>query len=79
MVESKLQPSEKSENPAILGITTLREAWLVAVRSADVDRLASLVADDVVIVSERIEFTHHLAAVDLKSAQEFPPPVIPVG
>lgn len=38
------------ENSAILGITTLREAWLAAVKSADVDRLASLVADDVVIV-----------------------------
>lgn len=39
-----------SENSAILGITTLREAWLAAITTGDVDRLASLVADDVVIV-----------------------------
>lgn len=31
-------------------ITALREAWLAAVRSTDVRRLALLVADDVVIV-----------------------------
>lgn len=39
-----------SENSAILEITALREAWLAAVRTADVGRLASLVVDDVVIV-----------------------------
>lgn len=38
------------EDSAILEITALRETWLAAVRSADVARLASLVADDVVIV-----------------------------
>ena len=38
------------ENSATLEITALREAWLAAVRSADIGRLASLVADDVVIV-----------------------------
>jgi uncharacterized protein (TIGR02246 family) len=38
------------ENSANLEITALREAWLAAVKSADVDRLASLVADDLVIV-----------------------------
>ena len=38
------------EDSAILEITAVREAWLEAVRSADISRLASLVADDVVIV-----------------------------
>lgn len=38
------------ENSATLEITALREAWLAAVRSADIGQLASLVADDVVIV-----------------------------
>jgi len=38
------------EDSAILEMTALRESWLAAVRSADVARLASLVADDVVIV-----------------------------
>ena len=39
-----------SEDSAIVEITTLREAWLAAVRNADCRRLASLVADDVIIV-----------------------------
>jgi uncharacterized protein (TIGR02246 family) len=38
------------ENSANVEITALREAWLAAVKSADVGRLASLVADDVVVV-----------------------------
>lgn len=38
------------ENIATPEITALREAWLAAVRSGDVGRLSSLVADDVVIV-----------------------------
>ena len=38
------------EDSAILEITALREAWLEAVRSTDISRLALLVADDVVIV-----------------------------
>ena len=38
------------ENSATLEITALLEAWLAAVKSVDVSRLASLVADDVVIV-----------------------------
>ena len=38
------------EDSAILEITALREAWLEAVRSADISRLALLVADDVIIV-----------------------------
>jgi len=39
-----------SENSATVEITALREAWLAAVKSADIGRLASLAADDVVIV-----------------------------
>jgi len=39
-----------TEDSAILEITALREAWLEAVRSADISRLVSLIADDVVIV-----------------------------
>jgi len=38
------------ENSTSLEITAVREAWLAAVHSADVGRLAALVADDVVIV-----------------------------
>jgi len=38
------------DNSAVREIAALREAWLAAVRSADIGRLASLVADDVVIV-----------------------------
>jgi len=38
------------ENSVTLEITVLREDWLAAVKSADVGRLGSLVADDVVIV-----------------------------
>ncbi|MGA2859900.1 MAG: SgcJ/EcaC family oxidoreductase [Candidatus Sulfotelmatobacter sp.] len=38
------------ENSANVEITALREAWLAAVKSADVGRLDSLVADDVVVV-----------------------------
>jgi uncharacterized protein (TIGR02246 family) len=38
------------ENSTFLEITALREAWLAAVNSADIGRLAALVADDVVIV-----------------------------
>lgn len=38
------------ENSATLEINALREAWLSAVRNADIGRLASLVADDVVVV-----------------------------
>ena len=45
-----LSETVMSEQSAILEITVLREAWLSAVRSADIDRLASLVADEVVIV-----------------------------
>ncbi len=39
-----------SKNSTISEITGLRKAWLAAVRNADIGRLASLVADDVVIV-----------------------------
>jgi uncharacterized protein (TIGR02246 family) len=38
------------EESAIFEITALREGWLEAVRSGDSSRLASLVANDVVIV-----------------------------
>lgn len=38
------------EDSATLEITALREAWLSAVRSADADRLASLVTDDVMVI-----------------------------
>jgi uncharacterized protein (TIGR02246 family) len=39
-----------AENSATLKVTAVREAWLAAVRSADIGRLASLVTDDVVVV-----------------------------
>jgi ketosteroid isomerase-like protein len=38
------------EDSATLEITALREAWLAAVTSADADRLACLVTDDVVVI-----------------------------
>jgi uncharacterized protein (TIGR02246 family) len=39
-----------AENSATLEVTAVREAWLAAVRSADIGRLASLVTEDVVVV-----------------------------
>ena len=38
------------ENSPVLEISALRQAWLATVRSADIGRLASLVAEDVVVV-----------------------------
>jgi len=38
------------EDSATLEINALREAWLAAVTSADADRLACLVTDDVVVI-----------------------------
>jgi len=40
----------EDRDSAVTSITALRQAWLRAVRSSDVERLASLVTDDVVVV-----------------------------
>ena len=41
---------QKKTNSVASAVAAVRQAWLEAVRAADVDRLASLVTDDVLVV-----------------------------
>ena len=41
---------DERKNSAVSSITAVREAWLDAVRDRDVERLGTLVTDDVVVV-----------------------------
>jgi len=63
-----------SEDSAILEITTLREACLAAVRSANADQLMSLVTADVVVIhgdSRCIRGRDELKADFLKAFESF--------
>jgi len=64
----------EDRDSAVTSIAAVRQAWLNAVRSSDVERLASLVTDDVVVVHGNGRCVHgkyELKADFLKAFEAF--------